>query len=315
MQSESSAPLWEAQAPASGMVFRPLTCRTRWEGVVVGMWLVLIDLLLLTWMWRRQVDAVKFLLLVAIVASIPLIIHIAHRTWAAFTLEYWVDRNSITVVWANTRQVIPLGRVQRIIRGGVENLSRTAWLYWPAPFLGSAGRALGLLNINMLSTRPMPECLLLQTDEAVFALSPENIEGFLASIQARHSLGPIAEVEPVVLRSSLWDRVFHGEASGAVLLGAGLFGVLALFGVLMWQFPDLPEVLAFHYNTDGLPDVVREKNALFLLPSIGLLAWMVNGVWGLWMSLHNQRTGAQLLWGGAVIVQIFSFLALYSLMY
>ena len=296
------------------MTFQPLACRTRWEGVAVAGWLVLIDLLLLVWMWRRPVDWAKFVLILAIVASVPLLYHLAVRTWAAFTLEYWVDRNAITVSWANTRQVIPQDSIRRVIRGGVANLSGTAWLHWPAPYLGSTGRALGLLNITLLSTRPLPECLLLETEGAVFALSPADAEGFLAALQVRHSLGPVAAVEHAVLHSKPWDRVFHREATGPVLLGAGLIGVLVLFGTLMWQFPDLPDALAFHYNTDGLPDVVREKNALFLLPSIGLLAWLANGSWGLWMALRNQRTGAYMLWGGAVIVQIFSFLALYSLM-
>ena len=51
------------------MVFRPLTCRTRWEGVAVTVWLILIDLLLLIWMWRRPIDWMKFGLIVLMVAQ------------------------------------------------------------------------------------------------------------------------------------------------------------------------------------------------------------------------------------------------------
>jgi hypothetical protein len=32
-----------------------------------------------------------------------------------------------------------------------------------------------------------------------------------------------------------------------------------------------------------------------------------------WMALRDQRTGAYMLWGGAIIVQAFSFMALYTL--
>jgi hypothetical protein len=63
-----------------------------------------------------------------------------------------------------------------------------------------------------------------------------------------------------------------------------------------------------------LPDVVREKTALFLLPAIGLMTWLINGVWGLWMAFQQQRTGAYMLWGGALIVQFCSYMALTSLM-
>jgi hypothetical protein len=249
------------------------------------------------------------------VASVPLIIHLAYRTWAAFSLEYWVDRNAITVRWANSCRMIPLHRVRRVIRGGVENLGKAGWLEWPAPYLGSSGRALGLLNITMLATRPLSDCLLLETGEAVFALSPADEEAFLTSIQVRHRLGSVAGGQTVTMRSSLWSRAIGADPVGAFLLGSGLVGVLILFGVLMLGFEDLPDALAFHYNIHGEPDVVRGKAALFLLPFIGLLAWLINGMWGLWMALRNQHTGAYMLWGGAVIVQLFSFLALYSLMH
>ncbi len=109
--------------------------------------------------------------------------------------------------------------------------------------------------------------------------------------------------------------MFEADSSGALLLAVGLIGVLVLFGVLMVRFPNLPDALTFHYNSDGLPDVVRDKIALFLLPAIGLLAWLINGLWGVWLVLHRQRTGAYLLWGGAIIVQVVSYLALTSLMH
>ena len=314
LRREDAMTPWEPGASASNMVFKPAICRTRWEGVAVTAWLILIDMLMLIWMWRRPVDWMKFGLILLMVASVPLIIHLAYRTWAAFSLDYWVDRNSITVRWANSRQVIPLDRVRRLIRGGVENLGRTGWLEWPAPYLGGSGRALGLLNITMLATRPLSDCLLLETGDAVYALTPADEEGFLTAIQVRHRLGSVTEVQPVVVGGTVWDRTIGADPMGAFLFGAGLVGALILFGVLMLSFQDLPDALAFHYNIHGEPDVVRDKTALFLLPFIGLLAWLINGAWGLWMALRKQQTGAYMLWGGAIIVQAFSFLALYSLM-
>jgi hypothetical protein len=59
---------------------------------------------------------------------------------------------------------------------------------------------------------------------------------------------------------------------------------------------------------------VRNKSALFLLPGIGLLAWLANGLWGMWMAHRKQLIGAYMLWGGAIIVQICSLLALKSLL-
>lgn len=295
------------------MIYKPQRCHTRWEGLLIAFWIVVVDSILLVWMGRRPIDWIKFVLIFAWVGSLPLLAYVLFRTWAAFSMEYWVDRNALTLSWGNTRQVIPLHAVRRIIQGGLPNLSPANFLRWPAPFLGTA-LTVGLKRIQMVATQPLEECLLLDTGEAVFAVSPQDPAAFLTGVQARYRLGPVTKVEMTRMRTSLWDRVFGGETAGPLLLGAGLAGVLILFGILMVRFPNLPDLLTFHYNSDGLPDVVREKSALFLLPAIGFLAWALNGLWGGWMAYHQQRIGAYMLWSGTLLVQLCSYLALTSLM-
>ncbi len=295
------------------MVFKPWQDQTRWEGLTVAIWIVLVDLLLLIWMERRPVDWIKFALILLAVGSLPLLAYVAYRTWAAFSLDYWIDRNAVVVQWATLKIVIPLQSVKRVINQGVPSMREPHWTQWPAPYVGPS-RALGLINVQMLATRPLQECLLLDTGEIVFALSPRHADEFVAALQARYRLGPVAEMSLARVRANWWERLFGGDQVGPALLLAGMVGALVLFGLLMVRFPNLPDALAFHYNSDGLPDVVREKTALFLLPAMGLLAWLLNGVWGLWMAFRQQRTGAYMLWAGAVIVQICSYMALTSLM-
>lgn len=295
------------------MTFRPWPCRTRWEGLIVAFWIILIDLLFLIWMDRRPIDWLKFALILVAVGTLPLLAYVLYRTWAAFSLEYWIDRNAVTVHWASFHQVIPLQSVLRIVNGGLPSAAPIAWHKWPAPYIGQT-RALGLTNVQMLATRPLEECLLLDTGETVFALSPRHAEEFLDALQARYRLGPVATPALERRRSTVWQRLFGQDQFGPVLLACGMVGTLLLFGLLMVRFPNLPDAMAFHYNSEGLPDVVREKNALFLLPAIGLMTWLINGLWGLWMAFRQQRTGAYMLWGGTLIVQICSYMALTSLM-
>ena len=59
-----------------------------------------------------------------------------YRTWAAFTLEYWVDRNAITVRWANLRQMIPLpSRSPALSTDADLPIGKPGLLEWPAPYL------------------------------------------------------------------------------------------------------------------------------------------------------------------------------------
>lgn len=299
------------------MVFKAVSSRQKWEGLLVCIWIVLIDILLLIWMMQRPVDAIKFGLAVLIFLSLPLLAHLVYRTWSIFTLEYWVDRNALTITWAGIRQIVPLHTIKRIIDGQVQDLSRPRIGHWPASQM-RVGRTMGLLNLRLLATQPLSECLLIDTGDAIFAISPQWKEDFLHIVQERFELGPSMHVRPakhyVGVVPRLWVTVSKQDAIGKLLVVAGVIGVFVLFGLLMIRFPNLPSDLVMRYNADGSPEVIRNKSTLFLLPMIGLMAWLVNGLWGGWMAARKQPIGAYLLWGGTVVVQIFALLALVGLM-
>ncbi len=294
------------------MVFKPIADRTRWEGLVAIGWLLLIDGLLILWAMRRPTDWLKFTLILLVTLSIPLLAYVIYRTWAAFSLEYWVDRNGLQIRWAHRRRLVPLQSIQRIIEGGVEESSQPRWYEWPLPWVRRA-EVLGLAHLQLYATRPLPECLLLDTGTVVLAISPQWQARFLEHLQESYRLGAVSLASED--EGSTWGAGWFGNRTvGFALLALGFIGVLALFGNLMIHYPALPNLLTFRYNSDGVPEVVREKSALFILPAIGLLTWFTNGLWGLWMVLRRQPTGAYMLWGGAIVVEIFSLLALNSLL-
>lgn len=295
------------------MIFKPPPCRTRWEGLVVSFWILLIDSLLLTWVLERSTDWLRFFMLIVIVLSAPILFHLLHRTWGAFTLEYWIDRNAVTVRWANVRQTIPLSTIQQIVQGGIQDTDKLRWMHWPAPYVRPAYSP-DLKEVTLFATQPLADCLLLDTGEAVFAISPTPQAEFLDILQERFRMGAVQALQASQTRTSMIERVFGAERVGPLLLGLGLLGVLTLFGILMIQFPDLPNPLPTRYSPDGLPEIVRDKEVLFRLPVIGLFAWVVNGAWGMWMSFRRQQVGAYLLWGSTVVVHLFLLFALRSVL-
>ena len=295
------------------MVFKPVPCKTRWEGLVISLWIALIDLLLLVWVTQRQTDWLRFVLILLIALSAPLLLHLLYRTWGAFTLEYWVDRNAVTIRWANLRQIIPLPAIQQIVTGGAQDSEHQSWRHWPAPQVRRA-YAPALDRVILFATRPLDDCLLLDTGDAVFALSPLAQSAFLDAVQSRFQMG-VAQPLAMEQRSTATLTPLLGPGRvGPVLLGLGMAGALLLFGILMLRFPELPNPLPIRYTRDGLPDMVRDKELLFRLPMIGLSAWLVNGASGLLMMARKQPVGAYLLWGGTIVVQGFLFLALRSVL-
>ncbi|MBV7332046.1 PH domain-containing protein [Chloroflexi bacterium TSY] len=298
------------------MVFKAISSPSRWEGIAISLWVILIDILLLIWILRRPVDWIKFGLIVLLLASLPFLAHFVYRTWSVLTLEYWVDRNAITIAWAGMRQVIPLYRVQRIIQDSDQE-AKGGWHHWPAIHLRPVQTA-DLGDVQMFATRPMKECILLDLDDVIYAVSPAAPEAFIDAVQERYRLGQAVFVKAGRVHSSLfqriWGRLIQKDLIGTMLILVGILGVLVLFGLLMVRFPDLPTDLVFRYNADGLPERISSKSALFLLPIIGLMAWVVNFIWGVWMAARDQKIGAYMLWGGTVVVHIFSLMALWRLM-
>ncbi len=294
------------------MVFKAKPCKSRWEGLLVTSWILLVDLLLLIWILRRPVDWLSFLFLLFILLSLPLVARLAYRTWALFNLEYWLDRDALTVRWGASRQVIPLTQIRRIIQGGGQETSRPSWTSWPGPYV-RLSTALGMLNVQRYATRPLAECLLLETDETTFALSPMDPAHFLETLQAYYQLGPAHAAPAQGTSSGLCQGALFRDRLGVALLLLGLVGILLLFGTLMVRYPEVPDLLAIRYNIQGQPQSVRPKASLFLLPAMGLLVYLINGAWGGWLACRRQRLAAYLLWGGAVTVQLFTFLALVNL--
>lgn len=280
--------------------------------MATAVWIVLIDLLVIVWALRRPIDLLQFLLLLVLVISIPMLIHLFYRTWAAFTLEYWVDRNAITLRWAHLHQVIPTQSIRAIDHSAELPIEAGSLRRWPMPFLDIAA-APTAASINLCATRPPAECIVLQTDAGVYALSPADAEGFIEALQARYRLGATQIVTPQRVQRSWLASILSEDRLGAWLLLTGLVGVLILFAVLTISFPNLPDILAVRYNSQGVPEEIREKTALFRLLVIGLLAWGVNAVGGLWLTRQRQRIGAHMLWGGAIFVQGVLLLALVSL--
>ena len=296
----------------SRMVYAPPSDGSRWQGLAALCWLVLTDALLLAWLALKPIGWISFLLLLVFLVTLPVLVHLTMRTWGAFNLEYWLDRNALRVRWAGTCQVIPLHCIRRIIEGVDEMSLRPSPLDWPSPFVriveGGQGR-----KLVRLASVSLDQCLLIETDNGIFAISPADPVGFLEELQALNRLGLSRTLPLVREHPTNYYALATESPAGRWLLLAGLIGCLALFGYLMIRFPHLPEALVFHYNRQGVPDSIRPKNALFLLPVIGLLTYLTNTLAGLWMRMQGQPSGAYLFWTGSLLVQALSLLALFSL--
>ena len=106
------------------MTFKPLSRPDRWYALLLILGLLLLDLLLVRAIATRPVDGLSFLLALWVLGSLLVAGYLGYRTVGAFTLEYWVDRDGVTLVWGVTRQIIPMAAIRRVQSGDV----RSVWI-------------------------------------------------------------------------------------------------------------------------------------------------------------------------------------------
>lgn len=296
------------------MTFKPRPSDDRWASVFSVALLALLDVLIVRFVLARPVDGLSFVLTLLFLALVIAIVYIAYRTYGTFRMEYWVDRDAVTIVWGPTRQVVPLGSIRQITYGqGREPLRGPRPWHWPCPhrrrmYVPRVG------TVNSYSTVPVEEQVILVTDGECYSLSPENRPGFVKALQERYSLGVARPLAAELKRPPLWTWPLWRDRLALGLIVLGLAGVLVMFGGLTFRFPGLSSDLPLHFDVDGLPDRIAAKSELFLLPVIGLIVWLFNTGSGIWLYRHVQRGSAYLMWLGALAVQGIAGLALFNLM-
>jgi hypothetical protein len=296
------------------MTFKPFPSPDRWYGPLAILGLLGLDVVAVREVLARPVDGVSFLLTLWLLGSLLVVGYVGYRTLGAFTLQYWVDRDGVTLIWGPTRQIVPMAAIRRIQRGvaaGPRNRGRP-W-HWPCRHRRRLACA-DLPVLNSYATRPPAGQLILVTDDECYGLSPAEPERFLAALQARYALGPARPLKIELRRPPFWTWALWQDRTAQLLIGLGLLGVLLMFGYLSFRFPTLSADLPLHFDVAGIPDRIAPKSGLFALPIIGLVTWFFNLAAGILMYRRVQPQGAYLLWGGALVVQGIAGLALFNLM-
>lgn len=223
------------------------------------------------------------------------------RLWSLHTLDYWVQRDAIHILWHGEEAIIPMQDVRDIRR--TESETPPQWLRWPLQWLHpNTGEA-----IWAYATQPPERCLTIITDSDAYLISPTQPEAFIAAWQERREFGPARKLKSITYLAP-WRQhwLLQDRVAQTLLFGGLLLGMLFL-AVVTWRFPQLPATIALHFNARGEPDLLSPRRTIFLLPGVTLLVGFLNAAIG--FALYEyQRYIAYLLWGVSVLLQGAAFL-------
>ena len=92
---------------------------------------------------------------------------------------------------------------------------------------------------------------------------------------------------------------------------------IALIALLLWLGPaydNLPDLMPLHFDAQGNPDRIGARSEILILPAIGLIVYLVNISSGLLLRLRFKMSfAANLLWGGAFMVQVLIWLTVWNI--
>jgi len=285
---------------------------TKWKtkairglGVGIGLMvaIILVDVGLIILAATRPLSIGTFIIGLAVLVSLGLLGLIGYWLYGLARSGYSLDRNALVIHWGPTEQTIPTGQIERVFMGDeVEGHIRFHGGMWPGHCVGY-GEVPGAGAVLFYATVPPRRQTYVVTPGLTYGISPADRDGFLEALHKRLQMGPTQVVEQSSRRPGFLNWPIWQNRTGMALLAVGLLAVLALIGLLCFQFPALPRMVPLHFDAAGDPDRLGLRGQIFILPLIGLLALLLNGALG-WLVYRRERVAAYLLWGGAVLIQV-----------
>jgi hypothetical protein len=246
-------------------------------------------------------------LLMALLAF-ALIPFFGYRAYALLRADYYIDRDSLAMLWGLRIEDVPLIDIEWV-RPASDLTHPLAYpsLRMPGAVLGRRRhRDLGLIEFIASDTRNM---LLIATSKRIFAISPRNAAGLVRTFARATEMGSLSPAEPKSVYPSF--VITHAwESSLARFLW--MSGLLLNLGLMIWVgilIPALTQV-ALGFTAFGAPRNIVPSARLILLPLISLAMYGIGVTAGLYFyRWEKQRPLAFIVWASSSLCALLFLMA------
>ena len=246
-------------------------------------------------------------LLLALLAFIP-IPFLGYRAYALLRADYYIDRDSLAMLWGLRIEDIPLTDIEWV--RPASDLTRPLLL----PYLRLPGAILGTRRhpdlglVEYIASNPR-NLILIATSKRIFAISPRNAAGLVQTFARATEMGSLTPTEaksiyPSFIITQAWDSPFARFLwISGILLNLGLIAWVSLLIPSLTQIP-------FGFNPFGTPNEIVSSSQLILLPLVSGLMFVVGITAGLYFyRWDRQRPLAFIVWGSSTLCAVLFILA------
>jgi Bacterial PH domain len=238
-------------------------------------------------------------LLLALLAFAPVPV-LGYRAYALLRSDYYIDRDSLTILWGLRIEDIPLSDIEWV-RPATDLTHPLALPTFrlPGGVLGSRRhRDLGLVEFIAAGSKNI---ILIATSKHVFAISPRDAAGLVRTFARATELGSLTRAEsksiyPSFIITQAWES--------PIARFLWMSGLLLNLGLVVWVgilIPSLTQV-PFGFNAFGVPNETVSAVRLIILPLISALMFIIGLAAGLYFyRWEKQRPLAFMVWISSTI--------------
>jgi hypothetical protein len=248
-----------------------------------------------------------FYLLIGLLAFAPIPL-LGYRAYALYKADYYIDRDSLAILWGLRIEDIPLTDIEWVRPASdLTNPLSLPRLRLPGAVLGTRRHPdLGAVEFIASSTRNL---ILIATSKHVFAISPRDAAALVRTFARATELGSLIPTEaksvyPSFVITQAWESPF------ARFLW--LIGILLNLGLVGWVgalIPSLSQV-PFGFNPFGAPTEPVPSGRLILLPLLSAFLFITGLLAGLYLyRWEKERPMAFIIWLSSTLCALLFILA------
>jgi hypothetical protein len=246
-------------------------------------------------------------LLTSVLAFAP-IPFLGYRAFALFKADYYIDRDSLAILWGLRLEDIPLTDIEWVRPASdLTHPLALPRLRLPGAVLGTRRHPdLGAVEFIASSARNL---ILIATSKHVFAISPRDAASLVRTFARATELGSLMPTEAKSVYPSFVITQAWESPIARVLWMTGLLlnlGLVAWVGVLI---PSLSQV-ALGFDAFGVPLAIVPSVRLILLPLISALLFITGFLGGLYLyRWDKERPLAFLIWISSTLCALLFLIA------
>lgn len=246
-------------------------------------------------------------LLLALLAFAPIPV-LGYRAYALLRSDYYIDRDSLAILWGLRIEDIPLTDIEWV--RPATDLTQPLTLptfRLPGAVLGARRhRDLGLVEFIAADTKNL---ILIATSKRIFAISPKDTAGLVRTFARATELGSLTRAEP---KSEYPSFIITQAWESPIARFVWMSGLFLNLGLVVWVgilIPALTQV-PFGFNAFGVPNETVPAVRLIILPLISTLMFIIGLAAGLYFyRWEKQRPLAFIVWVSSTVCALLFLMA------